>query len=274
MEAIANDHPELPRLILEYRGLAKLRSTYTEKLPEMINRETGRVHTSYHQAVAATGGLSSSGARTCRTSRSAPRTGAGYGTAFIAPEGRRIVACDYSQIELRIMAHLSGDAGLIDRLRGRRVTSTAPPHRRGVRRAARGGEWRTSGAPAKAINFGLIYGMGAHGLARQLGIARTEAQDYIAPISTATPAYGTFMEQHPGAGAGAPGMSRRSSAGACISTTSMPGTRTSAPGRSAPPSMRPCRAPPRTSSSAPCSSVDGWLAAPPRACRDDHAGAR
>ncbi|MCB1699056.1 MAG: DNA polymerase I, partial [Halioglobus sp.] len=116
LEAIADQH-ELPRLILEHRGLHKLRSTYTDKLPEMINPDTGRVHTSYHQAGAATGRLSS----TDPNLQNIPiRTedGRRIRTAFVAPEGRRIVACDYSQIELRIMAHLSEDAGLLAAFEG------------------------------------------------------------------------------------------------------------------------------------------------------------
>jgi DNA polymerase I len=191
LEAIADRH-ELPRVILEYRGLAKLRSTYTDKLPEMVNPDTGRVHTSYHQAGAATGRLASSDPNL----QNIPiRTvdGRRIRTAFVAPEGRRIVACDYSQIELRIMAHLSGDPGLVDAFAagadihrataaevfGKPIDAVGPDERRA----------------AKAINFGLMYGMGPHGLARQLGIARTEAQDYIALYFSRYPGVRDFMER-------------------------------------------------------------------------------
>jgi DNA polymerase I len=191
LEAIADRH-ELPRVILEYRGLAKLRSTYTDKLPEMVNPDTGRVHTSYHQAGAATGRLASSDPNL----QNIPiRTADGrrIRTAFVAPEGRRIVACDYSQIELRIMAHLSGDPGLVAAFAagadihrataaevfGKPIDAVGPDERRA----------------AKAINFGLMYGMGPHGLARQLGIARTEAQDYIALYFNRYPGVREFMER-------------------------------------------------------------------------------
>jgi DNA polymerase I len=190
LEAIADQH-ELPRLILEHRGLAKLRSTYTDKLPEMVNPHTGRVHTSYHQAGAATGRLSSSDPNL----QNIPiRTDDGrrIRTAFVAPEGRRIVACDYSQIELRIMAHLSQDPGLVAAFEGgqdiHRATAAevfavplemVDPNQRRA---------------AKAINFGLMYGMGAFGLARQLGISRGEAQDYIALYFARYPGVHRYME--------------------------------------------------------------------------------
>ncbi len=192
LEAIADQH-ELPRVILEYRGLAKLRSTYTDKLPEMVNPYTGRVHTSYHQAGAATGRLASSDPNL----QNIPiRTDDGrrIRQAFVAPPGRRIVACDYSQIELRIMAHLSGDAGLL-----RAFESGADIHRATAAEVfgktsldeVSGNERRA----AKAINFGLMYGMGAFGLARQLGIARGEAQDYIALYFSRYPGVRDFMER-------------------------------------------------------------------------------
>ncbi len=176
LEAIADQH-ELPRVILEYRGLAKLRSTYTDKLPEMVNAQTGRVHTSYHQAGAATGRLSSSDPNL----QNIPiRTDDGrrIRRAFVAPPGRKLVACDYSQIELRIMAHLSEDPGLV-----RAFESGVDVHKATAAEVfgrkleeVTGNERRA----AKAINFGLMYGMSAFGLARQLGIGRGEAQDYIA----------------------------------------------------------------------------------------------
>src|SRR5690606_24487105 len=176
LEAIAHLH-ELPRVILEYRGLAKLRSTYTDKLPEMINPDTGRVHTSYHQAGAATGRLSSSDPN-LQNIPIRTEDGRRIRRAFVAPPGRKLVACDYSQIELRIMAHLSQDPGLL-----RAFASGADIHRATAAEvfgrpleAVTADERRA----AKAINFGLMYGMGAFGLARQLGIGRAEAQDYIA----------------------------------------------------------------------------------------------
>ncbi|WP_445372095.1 DNA polymerase I [Methylomonas sp. HW2-6] len=166
----------LPRLILEHRGLSKLKSTYTDKLPQQINRKTGRVHTSYHQAVAATGRLSS----TDPNLQNIPirsEEGRKIRQAFIAPSGYKIVAADYSQIELRIMAHLSGDAGLlkafaagedVHRATAAEVFEVAPDQvTHDLRRSA------------KAINFGLIYGMSAFGLAQQLGLPRNQAQSYI-----------------------------------------------------------------------------------------------
>jgi len=191
LEAIADQH-ELPRIILEYRGLAKLRSTYTDKLPEMVNPDTGRVHTSYHQAGAATGRLSSSDPN-LQNIPIRSEDGRRIRTAFVAPPGRKIVACDYSQIELRIMAHLSGDPALV-----RAFESGADIHRATAAEVfgkpledVSGNERRA----AKAINFGLMYGMGALGPARQLGIARGEAQDYIALYFSRYPGVRDFMER-------------------------------------------------------------------------------
>ncbi|MCM2337863.1 MAG: DNA polymerase I, partial [Lysobacter sp.] len=191
LEAIADQH-ELPRVILEYRGLAKLRSTYTDKLPEMVNPHTGRVHTSYHQAGAATGRLASSDPNL----QNIPiRTDDGrrIRRAFVAPEGRRIVACDYSQIELRIMAHLSEDAGLL-----RAFAAGADIHRATAAEVFGKAIDEVSGnerRAAKAINFGLMYGMSAFGLAKQLGIGRGEAQDYIALYFDRYPGVREFMER-------------------------------------------------------------------------------
>jgi DNA polymerase-1 len=191
LEAIADQH-ELPRLILEYRGLAKLRNTYTEKLPEMVNPETGRVHTSYHQAGAATGRLSSNDPN-LQNIPIRTEDGRRIRTAFVAPEGRRIVAFDYSQIELRIMAHLSEDPGLlaafasgqdVHRATASEVFATPLEQVTGDQRRA-----------AKAINFGLMYGMSAFGLARQLGIGRGEAQDYIALYFARYPGVRDYMER-------------------------------------------------------------------------------
>ncbi|GAA4855773.1 DNA polymerase I [Luteimonas vadosa] len=191
LEAIADLH-ELPRVILDYRGLAKLRSTYTDKLADMVNPDTGRVHTSYHQAGAATGRLASSDPNL----QNIPiRTADGrrIREAFVAAEGRKLVACDYSQIELRIMAHLSQDAALL-----RAFESGADVHRATAAEvfdkpidAVDADERRA----AKAINFGLMYGMSAFGLARNLGIGRGEAQDYIGLYFSRYPGVRDFMDR-------------------------------------------------------------------------------
>ncbi len=191
LEAIADAH-ELPRLILEYRGLAKLRSTYTEKLAEIVNPRTGRVHTSYHQATAATGRLSSSDPNL----QNIPvRTveGRRIRQAFVAPAGWKVLAADYSQIELRIMAHLSGDEGLLAAFRnGQDVHRSTAAEVFGVTLDAVDSDQRRA---AKAINFGLMYGMSAFGLARQLGIGRGEAQDYIARYFQRYPGVRDFMDR-------------------------------------------------------------------------------
>lgn len=176
LEAIADQH-ELPRLVLENRALGKLRSTYTEKLPLSRNPSTGRVHTSYHQAGAATGRLSSSDPN-LQNIPIRSEDGRMIRRAFVAPDGRRIVACDYSQIELRIMAHLSEDPGLVAAFAsGADVHAATAAEVFGLTPQTVTREQRSA---AKAINFGLMYGMSAFGLARQLGIGRGEAQDYIA----------------------------------------------------------------------------------------------
>jgi DNA polymerase-1 len=184
------DH-ELPRLLLEHRSLAKLKSTYTDKLPELIVRETRRVHTSYHQAVAATGRLSSSDPNL----QNIPiRTEAGrkIRQAFIAPPGYKILAADYSQIELRIMAHLSGDEGLLNAFRlGEDVHRATAAEVFGVPITDVTADQRRN---AKAINFGLIYGMSAFGLAKQLGIGRHEAQSYVDMYFARYPSVKTYME--------------------------------------------------------------------------------
>jgi len=191
LEAIAHEH-ELPRLILEYRALAKLRGTYTDKLPEMVNPETGRLHTSYHQGGAATGRLSSSDPN-LQNIPIRSEDGRRIRRAFIAPSGRRIVAFDYSQIELRIMAHLSGDAGLIAAFdAGLDIHRATAAEVFGVALEAVEPNQRRA---AKAINFGLIYGMGAFGLARQLGVSRSEAQDYISLYFNRYPGVHAFMER-------------------------------------------------------------------------------
>ena len=184
------DHP-LPKLLLEHRSLSKLKSTYTDKLPELLDRKTGRVHTSYHQAVAATGRLSSSDPNL----QNIPiRTEAGrkIRQAFIAPPGYLLVAADYSQIELRIMAHLSGDEGLLNAFRlGEDVHRATAAEVFGVPLAEVSNDQRRN---AKAINFGLIYGMSAFGLAKQLGIGRGEAQGYVDMYFARYPGVKQYME--------------------------------------------------------------------------------
>jgi DNA polymerase-1 len=191
LEAIANDHA-LPRMILEYRGLAKLRSTYTEKLADNVNPRTGRVHTNYNQATAATGRLSSQDPN-LQNIPIRTEEGRRIRQAFVAPPGWKIVAADYSQIELRIMAHLSGDAGLLSAFHGNQDIHRATAAEvfglpleqvdTNQRRAA------------KAINFGLMYGMSAFGLARQLGVGRGEAQDYMARYFSRYPGVREFMDR-------------------------------------------------------------------------------
>ena len=191
LEAIAEQH-ELPRVILEYRGLAKLRSTYTDKLPEMINQDTGRVHTSYHQSGAATGRLSSSDPN-LQNIPIRTEDGRRIRRAFVAPPDRKILACDYSQIELRIMAHLSEDPGLV-----RAFEQGVDVHRATAAEVfSRSLEEVTSNErrAAKAINFGLMYGMSAFGLARNLGIDRGQAQDYVALYFSRYPGVRDFMER-------------------------------------------------------------------------------
>ncbi|PWI33046.1 DNA polymerase I [Vibrio albus] len=184
LQELALDYP-LPKCILEYRGLAKLKSTYTDKLPKMINPETGRVHTSYHQAVTATGRLSS----TDPNLQNIPirnEEGRRIRQAFVAPHGKKILAVDYSQIELRIMAHLSGDKALLDAFKeGKDIHAATAAEVMGVGIDQVSSEQRRR---AKAINFGLIYGMSAFGLAKQLGIPRGEAQSYM----------DTYFERYPG----------------------------------------------------------------------------
>jgi len=190
LEELAASYP-LPRLILDYRSLAKLRSTYTEKLPLQIDRRTGRVHTSYHQAVAATGRLSSTDPNLQNIPIRNPE-GRRIRQAFIAPPGHLLLAADYSQIELRIMAHLSGDEGLL-----RAFAADGDVHRAtaaevfGVAPEAVSADQRRS---AKAINFGLIYGMSAFGLARQLGIERGAAQSYVERYFTRYPGVKSYMD--------------------------------------------------------------------------------
>lgn len=191
LEQLAADHP-LPRVILEYRSLSKLKSTYTDRLPEQINPRTGRVHTSYHQAVASTGRLSSSDPN-LQNIPIRTEEGRRIRKAFIARPGYTLVAADYSQIELRILAHLSGDERLLQafasgvdvhRATAAEVFAVAPDQISNDQRRN-----------AKAINFGLIYGMSAFGLARQLGIERGVAQEYIDLYFARYPRVKSFMDE-------------------------------------------------------------------------------
>ncbi|MEL1221698.1 DNA polymerase I [Aeromonas hydrophila] len=183
---------ELPQLLMEHRGLAKLKSTYTDKLPLMIKPQTGRVHTSYHQAVAATGRLSS----TDPNLQNIPvrnEQGRRIRQAFIPCAGYKLVAADYSQIELRIMAHLSGDKGLLTAFaEGKDIHKATAAEVFGVELEAVTSDMRRS---AKAINFGLIYGMSAFGLAKQLGIGRAEAQKYMDLYFERYPGVLEYMER-------------------------------------------------------------------------------
>ena len=190
LEAIADTH-ELPRLILDYRGLAKLRGTYTDKLSGIVNPRTGRVHTSYHQGSVATGRISSSDPN-LQNILVRTEEGRRILQAFIAPPGWKVMAADYSQIELRIMAHLSGDEGLlrafhsggdVHRATAAEVFGVAPDEITTNQRRA-----------AKAINFGLMYGMSAFGLARALGVDRGEASDYIGRYFTRYPGVRGYMD--------------------------------------------------------------------------------
>ena len=191
LQELARDYP-LPKLVLEYRTLSKLKSTYTDRLPEQINPRTGRVHTSYHQAVAATGRLSSSGPN-LQNIPIRSEQGRKIREAFIAPPGQLVLAADYSQIELRIMAHLSSDAGLLKAFHdGVDVHSATASEVFGTEYENVSAVQRRA---AKAINFGLMYGMSAFGLARQLNIARREAQEYMDRYFTRYPDVQAFMDK-------------------------------------------------------------------------------
>lgn len=182
---------DLPRVILEYRSVSKLKSTYTDKLPRQVSGSTGRVHTSYHQAVAATGRLSSTDPNLQNIPIRTPE-GRRIRKAFIAPEGRVLMAADYSQIELRIMAHLSGDEGLLGAFEERRdIHQATASEVFGVPLDDVSADQRRS---AKAINFGLMYGMSAFGLAKQLGISRGEAQEYVDLYFERYPGVKKFMD--------------------------------------------------------------------------------
>jgi DNA polymerase-1 len=191
LEELAANYP-LPKLILEYRGVAKLKSTYTDKLPGQIDPATGRIHTSYHQAVAATGRLSSSDPNLQNIPIRTPE-GRRIRQAFTAPPGCSLIAADYSQIELRIMAHLSGDASLLKAFaEDRDIHLATAAEVFGIPQSAVSPDQRRS---AKAINFGLIYGMSAFGLARQLGIGRGDAQRYVDLYFERYPGVKRYMDE-------------------------------------------------------------------------------
>jgi DNA polymerase-1 len=191
LEELALDFP-LPKVIMQHRGLAKLKSTYTDKLPRLLNKATGRVHTSYHQAVTATGRLSSSDPN-LQNIPIRTEEGRKIRQAFIARPGYRIVAADYSQIELRIMAHLSEDKGLLQAFaEGRDIHTATAAEVFGTSLEKVSGDQRRS---AKAINFGLIYGMSAWGLSRQLHIERNQAQTYIDRYFDRYPGVARYMER-------------------------------------------------------------------------------
>ncbi|WP_417549865.1 DNA polymerase I [Methylophaga sp.] len=185
LQELADDGYELPQIIMQYRSLSKLKSTYTDKLPQQVNQQTGRVHTSYHQAVTATGRLSSSDPN-LQNIPIRTETGRKIREAFVAGKGAKILAADYSQIELRIMAHLSGDKSLLTAFaEGEDIHRHTASEIFGVEPENVTGDQRRS---AKAINFGLIYGMSAHGLSKQLGIERHQAAKYM----------DTYFERYPG----------------------------------------------------------------------------
>jgi len=185
LQELADEGYDLPQVIMQYRSLSKLKSTYTDRLPEQVNRATGRVHTSYHQAVTATGRLSSSDPN-LQNIPIRSEEGRRIREAFIAPEGYTLLAADYSQIELRIMAHLSQDASLLKAFAaGEDIHRHTASEIFNVSTEDVTTDQRRS---AKAINFGLIYGMSAHGLSKQLGIERHQAADYMT----------TYFERYPG----------------------------------------------------------------------------
>ncbi|PCJ31980.1 MAG: DNA polymerase I [Gammaproteobacteria bacterium] len=191
LQELADDGYELPQVIMQYRSLSKLKSTYTDRLPEQVNRSTGRVHTSYHQAVTATGRLSSSDPN-LQNIPIRSEEGRRIRQAFVAPEGYTLLAADYSQIELRIMAHLSQDKGLLDAFSaGEDIHRHTAAEIFNVAIDEVTTDQRRS---AKAINFGLIYGMSAHGLSKQLGIERHQAADYMTSYFARYPGVKQYME--------------------------------------------------------------------------------
>jgi DNA polymerase-1 len=191
LSELALDYP-LPKLLLEHRSLSKLKGTYTDKLPRMVNQATGRVHTHFSQAAVVTGRLASSDPN-LQNIPVRSEEGRKIRTAFIAPPGSSIVSADYSQIELRIMAHLSGDARLLDAFaKGEDVHRATAGEIFGVTPLEVGPDQRRV---AKSINFGLIYGMSAFGLARQLGLERSAAQTYIERYFNRYPGVALYIEE-------------------------------------------------------------------------------
>ena len=191
LQQLAYEH-ELPQLILEHRARSKLKLTYTDKLPQMVNPRTGRIHTTYHQAITATGRLSSSDPN-LQNIPIRTEEGRKIRKAFIAAEGYRLLAIDYSQIEMRIMAHMSGDAALLERFAsGDDVHATTASEVFGCELESVSADQRRI---AKAINFGLIYGMSAFGLAKQLGLSRTEAAGYVEKYFKHYPAVKDYMDK-------------------------------------------------------------------------------
>src|SRR5262252_5854050 len=191
LEKLALDHP-LAKMLLDHREISKLKSTYTDKLPKMVNPATGRVHTTYAQAVAVTGRLSSSDPNLQNIPIRTPE-GRRIRQAFVAARGAKLVAADYSQIELRIMAHLSGDAGLLAAFAAETDIhrATAAEVFNSPLESVTADQRRS----AKAINFGLIYGMSAFGLSRQLGVGRAVAQEYIARYFARFPGVRDYMDR-------------------------------------------------------------------------------
>ncbi len=191
LQELADDGYELPQVLMQYRSLSKLKSTYTDRLPEQVNKTTGRVHTSYHQAVTATGRLSSSDPN-LQNIPIRSEEGRRIREAFVAPNGYILLAADYSQIELRIMAHLSQDKGLL-----KAFAAGEDIHRHTAAEifdVALNEVTTDQRRSAKAINFGLIYGMSAHGLSKQLGIERHQAADYMTTYFERYPGVKTYME--------------------------------------------------------------------------------
>lgn len=191
LQELALEYP-LPKILMEYRSMSKLKSTYTDKLPELIHRRTGRIHTSYHQAGTATGRFSSSDPN-LQNIPVRSEEGRKIRQAFVAPAGCKLIAADYSQIELRIMAHLSDDEGMVTAFNeGLDIHKATAAEVVGVGIESVTTEQRRN---AKAINFGLIYGMSAFGLAKNLGIMRGEAQDYIDTYFARYPGVYDYMER-------------------------------------------------------------------------------
>jgi DNA polymerase I len=191
LQKLAEDYP-LPKLLLEHRGLSKLKSTYTDKLPRMVNAQTGRVHTNYAQAVAVTGRLASNDPNLQNIPVRTPE-GRRIREAFIAPPGHKLVSADYSQIELRIMAHISGDASLLRSFaQGEDIHRATAAEIFGVTPLEVSSDQRRV---AKVINFGLIYGMSAFGLAANLGITRDAAKLYIDRYFARYPGVASYMDE-------------------------------------------------------------------------------